>query len=456
MCRSVPSRPACGGAGASPIRIARRSARWPPRPRSSRAAWTMQSGLPARTSAPTATTSVRPTEGSIASSACAAPAAQRHDGKTDLAGVHADDVTGPLGGARPDDRRVREIATGVLEEIARPAQRRHHAGEDLAPRGHRPRAASARARPAAALGASPPSASISPASAIVDLVQARVATRLRPSDRRPPRRPRGALPTLRPSTRSMSVISATVGSPALVATATRLCGQLACHRLGVAEGAGAELHVHHQPVEPRGELLRQDRADDQRDRFDGGRHVAHRIEPPVGRREIGGLADDGAADLAHDLAEGVDVGLRLVAGDGATACRACRRCGRGRGRRSSARSRRRRRRSAPASGSPCRRRRRSNACRAPGPAATRLVPVERGAGCARGPGSVATRSAVVMPRKNTAMAKAATWPSLRLPSRDAAHDEGDLLFRQLMAVALPADDLLRQHALVVARQELPR
>jgi hypothetical protein len=28
----------------------------------------------------------------------------------------------------------------------------------------------------------------------------------------------------------------------------------------------------------------------------------------------------------------------------------------------------------------------------------------------------ATRSAVVMPRKNTAMAKAATWPSLRLPS----------------------------------------
>ncbi len=28
----------------------------------------------------------------------------------------------------------------------------------------------------------------------------------------------------------------------------------------------------------------------------------------------------------------------------------------------------------------------------------------------------ATCSAVVMPRKNTAMAKAATWPSLRLPS----------------------------------------
>ena len=41
-----------------------------------------------------------------------------------------------------------------------------------------------------------------------------------------------------------------------------------------------------------------------------------RVEPPVGGREVGGLADDGAADLAHDAAEGVDVGLRDVAGDG--------------------------------------------------------------------------------------------------------------------------------------------
>ena len=62
------------------------------------------------------------------------------------------------------------------------------------------------------------------------------------------------------------------------------------------------------------------------------------------------------------------------------------------------------------------------------------------------PSVSATRSAVVMPRKNTAMAKAATWPSLRLPSCDAAGDEGDLLGRQLLAVALLADDLLRQHA----------
>jgi hypothetical protein len=43
-----------------------------------------------------------------------------------------------------------------------------------------------------------------------------------------------------------------------------------------------------------------------------------------------------------------------------------------------------------------------------------------------------------MPRKNNlAFAQAAVV--------DAAHHEADLLGRQLMAVALPADDLLRQH-----------
>ena len=50
-----------------------------------------------------------------------------------------------------------------------------------------------------------------------------------------------------------------------------------------------------------------------------------------------------------------------------------------------------------------------------GPGSARLFQSSVVPECVR-PRVSATRSAVVMPRKNTAMAKAATWPSLRLPS----------------------------------------
>ena len=43
------------------------------------------------------------------------------------------------------------------------------------------------------------------------------------------------------------------------------------------------------------------------------------------------------------------------------------------------------------------------------------------------------------------MARAATWPSAMRAVGQAADEEGDLLGRQLVAVALGADDLLRQH-----------
>ena len=61
------------------------------------------------------------------------------------------------------------------------------------------------------------------------------------------------------------------------------------------ERAGAGLDVHHQRVEPLGELLGEDRGDDQRDRLDGAGGVAQRVEAAVGGRELGGLADDRAA-----------------------------------------------------------------------------------------------------------------------------------------------------------------
>lgn len=95
----------------------------------------------------------------------------------------------------------------------------------------------------------------------------------------------------------------------------RLRQRARLRRLG-QEGAGAELHIHGKAVQAGRELLGQDRGSDQRQRFDRRRDVADGVEALVGRRQIGGLADDGAARLAHHLAEQRGVGLRDIAGHG--------------------------------------------------------------------------------------------------------------------------------------------
>ena len=51
-------------------------------------------------------------------------------------------------------------------------------------------------------------------------------------------------------------------------------GKIARHRLGIAEGARPARHVHHQPIEPLGDLLRQDRFHDQGNRSDAAGDVA--------------------------------------------------------------------------------------------------------------------------------------------------------------------------------------
>ena len=57
----------------------------------------------------------------------------------------------------------------------------------------------------------------------------------------------------------------------------------------------------------------------------------------------------------------------------------------------------------------------------------------------------ATRSSVSMPRKKTAMAKAATWPSVIDARGQALDHEADLGGGRAAAVALAGDDLLREH-----------
>ena len=195
-------------------------------------------------------------------------------------------------------------------------------------------------------------------------------------------------------------------------------------RLG-HERARAGLDVHHERVEPGGELLRQDRGDDQRDRLDRAGRVAQRVEAAVGGRELGRLADDRAAGLARPRGAAARGRARCRSRGSSRACRASRPCGRARGRRSSAPCRRRRRRSARAAARPCRRRRRSSACRAPGPSSHSSTVPER----VIAPVS-ATRSASSRSRKKTAIANAATWPSDRPPSAMPRDEELDLLVAQ--------------------------
>ena len=82
------------------------------------------------------------------------------------------------------------------------------------------------------------------------------------------------------------------------------------------EGAVAGLDVQHQRPESRCQLLRQDRGCYQRNRLDRTRNVTDGVETLVGGREVGGLADYGAAGLRHRLAEQLLSGLALVAGNG--------------------------------------------------------------------------------------------------------------------------------------------
>ena len=120
------------------------------------------------------------------------------------------------------------------------------------------------------------------------------------------------------------------------ATSTIALRQLArASRVG-HERARADLHVHDQRVEPGGELLGQDRGDDQRDRLDRRGRVAQRVQAPVGGRELRGLADDRAARLARPRRAARRGRASCRSRGSSRACRASRRCGRGRGRRSSA------------------------------------------------------------------------------------------------------------------------
>ena len=84
---------------------------------------------------------------------------------------------------------------------------------------------------------------------------------------------------------------------------------------GGHERPGAGLDIQDQPLQPFGQFFGQDGGDDQIERFHRGGDVAHRVEPAVGGGQLGGLADDGAADGSDHPTKALEIGGRVVAGD---------------------------------------------------------------------------------------------------------------------------------------------
>ena len=214
----------------------------------------------------------------------------------------------------------------------------------------------------------------------------------------------------------MSVINARVGKPASLATATRLSASARASSCVVQNAPLPCLTSISNACSAGGQLLGQDAGGDQRQRLHRAGGVADRVEPAVGRRDARAGADDRAAGVAQRALERRAIGRRAVAGQRLELVQ------RAAGVAEAApRDHRHHRaaggeRSAPAPGSPCRRRRRWSACRAAGRRsgrATSRAPAPDAA-IARVSSVVSAR---VMPRRQIAIASAATWPSLQL--RDA-------------------------------------
>ena len=113
----------------------------------------------------------------------------------------------------------------------------------------------------------------------------------------------------------MSVSNAEQRRPAPFGDLDQRAGELAGRLERRQERARPGLDVHDQGIEAGRQLLRQDRGDDQRNRFHRRGDVADGVEAAVGRRQIVGLADDRAARGADGRAQALEIGLGRVTGN---------------------------------------------------------------------------------------------------------------------------------------------
>ena len=84
---------------------------------------------------------------------------------------------------------------------------------------------------------------------------------------------------------------------------------------GFHEGAIANLHVQYECLEPGSELLRKDGGSDERHGLHRRGHVADGVKAPIRRREIPRLANDGTAHIGNDPAEQHGIRHDIVARD---------------------------------------------------------------------------------------------------------------------------------------------
>ena len=389
----------------------RADGRRPPPRRARSRAWTSASGRSGPTSSPSAASSVRPTDGSIASAARARPPPSSTTASpTARTSTARDDAAPSQAAPRRRPRRRGSAVVGARARKSRRARRARRPCARIAPPPRRTRAsATQRASPSAIVSRGPRDAAVRRRARASP--ESRRASRCLPVRKSTAFWTSTALPAALASGSFMSVISETVGRPAPVATVAMLSASSRDPSSVGHERARAGLDVHDEPLEPGRELLRQDRGGDERDRFDRRGHVADRVEAPVGGRERRGLADDRAADVAHHLPERSEVGLRVVAGDRIELVE------RAAGVAEAAAGDHRH------VGAAGREHRREHQRDVVADAAGRVLvedragqvgvaPVERRRPSASSPAVSATRSASVMPRKNTAMAKAAACPSV--------------------------------------------
>ena len=190
----------------------------------------------------------------IRSRACC-PVAQE-DGIGAESAYDARDRAGALGGDGQPHRRLREVSIVALDEIGRSPECRDHAAEALGrrPRGERP------IHPGDSLGVV---AGQAPQDEHLGRESAR--HRVQPGVTAPPRQEIDALPYLERIAHVMAERLAHVGQerddpePRFPGDREQALGERGrgCERR--QQGAGADLDVHDEGVEPGGELLREDR-----------------------------------------------------------------------------------------------------------------------------------------------------------------------------------------------------
>ena len=93
-------------------------------------------------------------------------------------------------------------------------------------------------------------------------------------------------------------------------------GEGACVLPRLHEGAIACLHIHHQSVEPRRQLLGKNGGGDQWDGFNCGRHIADGVEPRIRRSQIAGLPNDRAARRLQHKREKRFIRRRIISWNG--------------------------------------------------------------------------------------------------------------------------------------------